>query len=50
VLAYKDAAGVRLMSRNGRDLTPRFPEVASAVAGLQPPALLLDGEIAVFDS
>jgi bifunctional non-homologous end joining protein LigD len=50
VLAYKDAAGVRLVSRNARDLTRRFPELAAAVAGLEPPTLLLDGEIAVFDS
>jgi bifunctional non-homologous end joining protein LigD len=49
VLAYKDAAGVRLVSRNGRDLTRRFPELAAAVAGLEPPTLVLDGEIAVFD-
>jgi bifunctional non-homologous end joining protein LigD len=50
VLAYKGAAGGRLVSRNGRDLTRRFPELAAAVAALEPPALLLDGEIAVFDS
>jgi bifunctional non-homologous end joining protein LigD len=49
VLAYKNAAGVRLVSRNGRDLTRRFPALAAAVAGLDPPTLLLDGEIAVFD-
>jgi bifunctional non-homologous end joining protein LigD len=49
VLAYKDAAGVRLVSRNGKDLTRRFPELAAAVAELDPPTLLLDGEIAVFD-
>jgi bifunctional non-homologous end joining protein LigD len=49
ILAYKDAAGVRLISRNGRDLTRRFPELAAAVAELEPPTLLLDGEIAVFD-
>jgi bifunctional non-homologous end joining protein LigD len=49
VLAYKNAAGVRLMSRNGRDLTRRFPELAGAVAELDPPTLVLDGEIAVFD-
>jgi len=49
VLAYKDAAGVRLVSRNARDLTRRFPELAAAVAALEPPTLLLDGEIAVFD-
>jgi bifunctional non-homologous end joining protein LigD len=49
VLAYKDAAGVRLVSRNARDLTRRFPELVAAVAALRPPTLLLDGEIAVFD-
>ena len=49
VLAYKNATGVRLISRNGRDLTRRFPELATAVAGLAPPTLVLDGEIAVFD-
>jgi bifunctional non-homologous end joining protein LigD len=49
VLAYKDATGVRLVSRNGRDLTRRFPELAAAVDALEPPTLILDGEIAVFD-
>ena len=49
VLAYKDAGGERLVSRNARDLTRRFPELAAAVAALEPPTLLLDGEIAVFD-
>lgn len=49
VLAYKDTAGVRLMSRNARDLTRRFPELAAAVTALEPPTLILDGEIAVFD-
>jgi bifunctional non-homologous end joining protein LigD len=49
VLAYKDAAGVRLISRNGRDLTRQFPELAVAVGDLEPPTLVLDGELAVFD-
>lgn len=49
VLAYKDAAGVRLVSRQGRDLTRRFRELAAAVGALEVPTLLLDGEIAVFD-
>jgi len=49
VLAYKDAFSVRLVSRNGRDLTRHFPQLAAAVAALEPPPLLLDGEIAVFD-
>ncbi len=46
---HKDAAGVRFVSRNGRDLTRRFPEVATAPEGLEPRTLILDGEIAVFD-
>ena len=37
MLAHKYAAGVRLVSRNGRDLTRRFPELAAAVAALEPP-------------
>ena len=41
---------MRLISRNGRDLTRRFPELAAALSGLDPPTLVLDGEIAVFDS
>jgi hypothetical protein len=49
VLAYKDAAGVRLVSRNARDLTRRFPELVTAVSALEPPTLILDAEIAVFD-
>jgi hypothetical protein len=32
-----------------RDLTRRFPKLAGAVAALEPPTLLLDGEIALFD-
>jgi bifunctional non-homologous end joining protein LigD len=49
VLGYEDAAGVRLVSRNARDLTRRFPDLVAAVAELEVPTLLLDGEIAVFD-
>jgi bifunctional non-homologous end joining protein LigD len=41
---------VRLVSRNGRDLTQRFPELAAAVGALPARTLILDGEIAVFDS
>jgi bifunctional non-homologous end joining protein LigD len=49
VLAYKNADGVRLISRNGRELTRRLSELAAAVADLEPSTLVLDGEIAVFD-
>jgi bifunctional non-homologous end joining protein LigD len=50
VLAYKDAAGVRLVSQNARDLTRRFPDLVTAVAELEVQGLILDGEIAIFDS
>jgi len=49
ILAYKEGARVRLLSRNGRDNTGRFPEIAAAVAALGPATLLLDGEVVVFD-
>jgi len=47
--AIKTAGAVRLVSRNGRDLTPRFPYLVKAVSGLKPRAFILDGEVAVYD-
>ena len=49
MLAYKDGARVRLVSRNGVDHTRRYPDVATAFAQLKPSTLVLDGELAVFD-
>jgi bifunctional non-homologous end joining protein LigD len=49
MLAYKDGARVRLVSRNGVDHTARFRDLAAAVAKLRAPRLILDGEVAVFD-
>lgn len=49
ILAYKEGARVRLLSRNGKDRTERFPDVVKAIAGLAEPALLLDGEMVIFD-
>lgn len=48
-MAYKNGARVQLVSRNLKDLTRQFEEVAEAVARLRAPTLILDGEIAVFD-
>ena len=48
-VAYKDGSRVRLISRNLKDLTRQFEEVAAAVAKLRAPTLVLDGEIAVFN-
>src|SRR5215470_8670464 len=49
MLAYKDGGGVRLISRNGRDHTRRFRDIAAAVAKLAARTLVLDGEVAIFD-
>ena len=49
MLAYKEGARVVLLSRNGKDNTGRFPEVAAAIARLHPATLVLDGEVVVFD-
>jgi len=50
ILAYKEGSAVSLISRNGIDRTVRYPALASAVRELKSDAVLLDGEIVVFDS
>jgi bifunctional non-homologous end joining protein LigD len=49
ILAVKKAGGVRLISRNERDHTKRFRDIAFALAALKPKTFILDGEITVFD-
>jgi ATP-dependent DNA ligase len=49
MLAYKDGERVRLVSRNGRDHTRRFADLAAAVAKLTGRTLVLDGEVAIYD-
>jgi bifunctional non-homologous end joining protein LigD len=49
ILAYKELARVRLLSRNGKDRTTRFPDIAAAIGALSPTTLLLDGEVVIFD-
>jgi len=49
MLAYKEGARVRLLSRNGKDRTGRFPEIVAAIGKLRPATLLLDGEVVIFD-
>jgi bifunctional non-homologous end joining protein LigD len=57
ILARRDGAGVRLITRNGNDFTARFPLAAAAVASLPANSFLVDGEaivtnakgLAVFD-
>jgi bifunctional non-homologous end joining protein LigD len=49
MLAYKAGDRVRLVSRNGRDHTRRFADLATAVAKLSARTLVLDGEVAIYD-
>jgi bifunctional non-homologous end joining protein LigD len=49
ILAYKEGSRVRLLSRNGKDNTARFAQIAAAIASLRPATLVLDGEVVVFD-
>ena len=49
ILAYKEGAKVTLLSRNARERTRSFSDIASAIATLPARALLLDGEVVAFD-
>ena len=49
ILAYKEGGRVTLLSRNAKDKTDAFADVAHAVARLKPRTLLLDGEVVGFD-
>jgi bifunctional non-homologous end joining protein LigD len=50
LIAVKDGRQVRLITRNDKDRTADFPEVAAAIAALPAWALVLDGEVVVFDA
>jgi bifunctional non-homologous end joining protein LigD len=49
ILARKDSAGVRLITRAGNDFAFRFPVAAAAVAALPAHSFLIDGEMIVTD-
>jgi bifunctional non-homologous end joining protein LigD len=49
VLAHKDGERVRLISRHAKDLTARFPELAETIRTMRADALILAGEVAVYD-
>ena len=50
MLAFKDGDRVRLVSRQGKDHTPRFPGLVGALRALKARALVLDGEVARYDA
>lgn len=49
LLFEKEERGVRLFTRNGSDITRRFPEIAQAAQGFPFSSLFLDGELVVLD-
>jgi bifunctional non-homologous end joining protein LigD len=50
IIAVKDGAHVRLISRNAKDLTRDYPTVVAAIAQLKPAHVVLDGELVAVDS
>jgi bifunctional non-homologous end joining protein LigD len=50
ILAYKEGARVSLLSRNSKDRTQTYQNIAAAIARLPYHTLLLDGEVIAFDS
>lgn len=49
VVVVRDEEGVRLWSRQGKDLTARFPDLAAAVREQLTPGTVLDGEAVIWD-
>jgi len=49
MVAHKDGAAVKLVSRTGIDHTRRFQAIVAAIRAMAAPTLVLDGEVAVFD-
>jgi bifunctional non-homologous end joining protein LigD len=49
ILAYKEGADVRLLSRNAKDYTARFADIAATIAGMSALTLLFDGEVIALD-
>jgi bifunctional non-homologous end joining protein LigD len=47
LLACRDAAGVRLLTRRGIDWTNRYPTIAAAVTALACRSCLIDGEVVI---
>jgi bifunctional non-homologous end joining protein LigD len=48
-IGYAEGGRLRLESRNGRDITPRYPEVRSLGRALARHEAILDGEVVAFD-
>jgi bifunctional non-homologous end joining protein LigD len=49
LIAHRDAAGVRLLTRNGNDFTARYPLIVEAVDALPVSSCVFDGEAVACD-
>jgi bifunctional non-homologous end joining protein LigD len=49
IMARRNGAGVRLITRHGNDFTARFPLAAAAATALPGRSFLIDGEAIVTD-
>jgi bifunctional non-homologous end joining protein LigD len=49
LLAHREASGVRLITRNGRDFSDRFPSIRLAAAALPVQSCIIDGEVIACD-
>jgi bifunctional non-homologous end joining protein LigD len=49
-IGYVDGGRLRLASRNGRDITPRYPELRELGRALAGREAVLDGEVVAFDA
>lgn len=49
IIAYRDGGSVRLMTRNRKDITTTYPEVAEALADQGVDDFVVDGEVVAFE-
>jgi hypothetical protein len=49
MMVRRDVAGVRLLTRNGHDWSPRYPQILEAAGVLQVRSFLIDGEAVACD-
>jgi bifunctional non-homologous end joining protein LigD len=49
LMARRDPIGIRLLTRSGRDWTPRYPLIVEAVDRLKVRSCLIDGEAVACD-
>lgn len=49
LVIVRDSGATRLWSKQGRDLTDRFPDIAAAALAQVPPGTVVDGEVVVWN-